>query len=213
MYEMCEHNKNSVDYDYIVKTIIVGDSDTGKSSMMTQVVDGVFSPNRNCTIGVDYKTLAIDSDFAGVKFLLWDTAGQERFKNITRMYYRGAQVVIFVYDITDKKSFTNIIEWIQEIDSGNQENPIKILVGNKLDLESVRKVSTSEAQEFSNSNGFMGFYEISAKDNIGIKEAFEEIAEFILTDTSKTYKKRNRYTLPNIPNIKKQNNKNNGCGC
>ena len=72
MYEMCEHNKNFVDYDYIVKTIIVGDSDTGKSSMMTQVVDGVFSPNRNCTIGVDYKTLAIDSDFAGVKFLLWD---------------------------------------------------------------------------------------------------------------------------------------------
>lgn len=213
MYEMCEHNKNSVDYDYIVKTIIVGDSDTGKSSMMTQVVDGVFSPNRNCTIGVDYKTLAIDSDFAGVKFLLWDTAGQERFKNITRMYYRGAQVVIFVYDITDKKSFTNIIEWIQEIDSGNQENPIKILVGNKLDLESMRKVSISEAQEFSNANGFMGFYEISAKDNIGIKEAFEEIAEFILTDTSKIYKKRNRYTLPNIPNIKKQNNKNNGCGC
>lgn len=202
--------------DYLVKTIIVGDSDVGKSSVLSQLVNGKFTDLHNCTIGVDYKTYTINmpnNPKTNVKFLIWDTAGQERFRNITKMYYRGANVVLFIYDITDLDSFHNIIDWIKEIEIKSQDDPVKILVGNKSDLESEREVSTREAREFGKIYDFFGFYEISAKDNLGIKDIFEEIAEYVLLDTTKSYKKVNNYVKLRIDSDVQSQNNDTKCAC
>jgi len=78
--------------------------------------------------------------------LQWDTAGQERFRTITSSYYRGAHGIIIVYDITDRESFDNVKQWLNEIDRYACENVNKLLVGNKSDLDSKRQVDTSEAK-------------------------------------------------------------------
>jgi small GTP-binding protein len=80
------------------------------------------------------------------KCLQWDTAGQERFRTITSSYYRGAHGIIIVYDITDRESFDNVKQWLNEIDRYACENVNKLLVGNKSDLDSKRQVDTSEAK-------------------------------------------------------------------
>ena len=76
----------------------------------------------------------------------WDTAGQERFRTITSSYYRGAHGIIIVYDITDRESFDNVKQWLNEIDRYACENVNKLLVGNKSDMDSKRQVETEEAK-------------------------------------------------------------------
>lgn len=79
-----------------------------------------------------------------VKLQIWDTAGQERFKTITSSYYKGAHGIILVYDITDRQSFKDIENWLAEVDKFGNENVVKLLVGNKSDLENNRAVKTEE---------------------------------------------------------------------
>jgi small GTP-binding protein len=174
-------------YDYTIKTLIVGDSGVGKSSIMDQFVEEKYSDSYQCTIGVDYKTNYIDISKKSVKFLLWDTAGQERFNSITKIYYRGAQIIIYVFDITDRISFENIPNWIKETETTIPDTCAKVLVGNKCDcdcdknqinLEKMREVSSKEAEQFAKLNKFIGYYETSAKKNINIEKCFLEIGNY-----------------------------------
>ena len=104
-------------------------------------------------------------------FKIWDTAGQERFKTITNSYYKGAHGIILVYDITDKGTFKDVENWLAgnipcyasispyiEVDKYANENVVKVLVGNKNDLESKRQVTFEEGKEFADSLGikFLG---------------------------------------------------------
>jgi Ras-related protein Rab-1A len=114
-----------------------------------------------------------------VKLQIWDTAGQERFKNITASYYRGGNGVLVVYDITDRDSFTNLTSWLIEIEKNANKNVFKLLIGNKNDLESERKVTTEEGKEFADSNG-MKFIETSAKTADKVYEAFELLTQEII---------------------------------
>jgi small GTP-binding protein len=110
---------------------------------------------------------------------IWDTAGQERFKNITASYYRGGNGVLVVYDITERESFENLNSWLIEIEKNANKNIFKLLVGNKCDLESDRKVSFQEGKEFAEGNG-MKFIETSAKTDQKVAEAFETLADEII---------------------------------
>lgn len=187
------------EYDYTIKTLIIGDSGVGKSSILNQFVDFKYSDTYQCTIGVDYKTIYTNVSDKSVKFLIWDTAGQERFKSITKIYYRGAQVIIYVFDITDRISFENISNWIKETDLTAPDNCIKVLVGNKCDFDydyivgqyhqnhqiqtnlynnKKRQVNIEEAEQFAKLNGFIGYYETSAKKNINIEKCFLEIGNY-----------------------------------
>lgn len=96
------------------------------------------------TIGVDFKIRTFDLNGSTVKLQIWDTAGQERFKTITSSYYKGAHGIILVYDITDRQSFKDIENWLAEVDKFGNENVVKLLVGNKSDLENNRQVKTEE---------------------------------------------------------------------
>ena len=110
---------------------------------------------------------------------IWDTAGQERFKNIISSYYRGAQGIILVYDITDLDSFNNLNSWLVEIEKNASKNAYKILIGNKSDLENERKVQFSQGEEFAKQYG-MKFFETSAKNSINVIEAFTAITKEII---------------------------------
>ena len=106
-----------------------------------------------------------------MKLQIWDTAGQERFKTITSSYYKGAHGIILVYDITDRQSFKDIENWLAEVDKFGNENVVKLLVGNKSDLENSRQVKTEEGKELADSLGIK-FLETSAKDSVNVDKAF-----------------------------------------
>lgn len=214
------------EYDYAIKTLIIGDSGVGKSSIMNQFTESKYSDSYQCTIGVDYKTVYVNIQDKLIKFLIWDTAGQERFKSITKIYYRGAHVIIFVYDITDIISFENIPKWIKETEQIAPESCIKILVGNKCDVDEQisssiyqtnkkREISKEDALQMVKKYEFVGYYETSAKINKGIDNFFLEIGNYYVKNDyynkfiSSNPKTNDSVKLPNNFNIEKEiSNKN-----
>lgn len=113
-----------------------------------------------------------------MKLQIWDTAGQERFKTITASYYKGAHGIILVYDITDRQSFKDIENWLAEVDKYGNENVVKLLVGNKSDLEASRQVKTEEGKTLADSLGIK-FLETSAKDAVNVEKAFTTLSNEI----------------------------------
>ena len=105
------------------------------------------------TIGVDFKIKTVEHNGMVVKLQIWDTAGQERFRTIAGSYYKGAQGIIIVYDITSRKSFEDVNNWLAEVDKSGSEGVVKLLIGNKCDLEGSREVSTEEGKELAEGLG------------------------------------------------------------
>ncbi|EEB90600.1 hypothetical protein MPER_11169 [Moniliophthora perniciosa FA553] len=104
------------EYDYLFKLLLIGDSGVGKSCLLLRFADDTYTESYISTIGVDFKIRTIELEGKTVKLQIWDTAGQERFRTITSSYYRGAHGIIVVYDVTDNDTFTNVKQWLQEID-------------------------------------------------------------------------------------------------
>ena len=102
------------EYDYVFKILLIGNSAVGKSSLLMRFAEDIFSENFLPTIGVDFKIRTFEAAGSKVKLQMWDTAGQQKFKTITSAYYRGAQGILLVYDITDKKSFTDLQQWLED---------------------------------------------------------------------------------------------------
>lgn len=169
-------------YDYLIKCLIVGDSGTGKSSLMMRFTDDVFNTSYISTIGVDFKIKTMNYKDKDFKFQIWDTAGQDRFRTITSSYYRGANAVILCYDICDRDTFKNVSKWLEEVERFSMGKPLVILCGTKTDLESKREISYLEGTEYAKSKD-MTFFESSAKNNVNIKEIFKVIAEQKINQT------------------------------
>ncbi|KAF0033201.1 hypothetical protein F2P81_015491 [Scophthalmus maximus] len=148
-------------YDYLLKFLLVGDSDVGKGEILDSLQDGsAESPQYmrfTLWARIDYKTTTILLDGRRVKLELWDTSGQGRFCTIFRSYSRGAQGILLVYDITNRWSFDGIDRWIREIDEHAPGVP-RILVGNRLHLAFKRQVPTEQARAYAEKNG-MTFFE------------------------------------------------------
>ncbi|KAL6475440.1 ras-related protein Rab-40B [Colossoma macropomum] len=165
-------------YDFLLKFLLVGDSDVGKGEILASLQDGSSESPYGYNMGIDYKTTTILLDGRRVKLQLWDTSGQGRFCTIFRSYSRGAQGVILVYDITNRWSFDGIDRWIKEIDEHAPGVP-KILVGNRLHLAYKRQVTTENAQAFAERLG-VTFFEVSPLCNFNITESFTELARIVL---------------------------------
>ena len=129
---------------------------------------------------------------------IWDTAGQERFKTITSSYYKGAHGVALVYDITDRQSFKDIENWQVETEKHGSEDIVKILIGNKVDLESSRTVTFQEGKDYAVNNG-MEFMETSAKNNTNVEEAFFSLAKKIKEKIQK-FKNQSEKESKNLKN-------------
>ena len=116
------------------KIIFLGDQGTGKSSILNRFVSDKFDPNYQATIGLDFNSKNVKIDNQDVRLLLYDTAGQEKFRSLIPMYTRDAQIILLVYDVTRKDSFTHIPEWINSLTNVKKEEVIFVLVANKIDL-------------------------------------------------------------------------------
>ncbi|CEG79597.1 Putative Ras-like protein Rab-8A [Rhizopus microsporus] len=168
----------SASYDYLIKLLLIGDSGVGKSCLLLRFSDDSFTPSFITTIGIDFKIRTIELDGKRIKLQIWDTAGQERFRTITTAYYRGAMGILLVYDVTDERSFSNVRNWFSNIEQHASEGVNKILIGNKSDMEEKRVILTKQGQELANELGIR-FMETSAKANIGVEEAFFDLARDI----------------------------------
>eukprot|EP01051_Picozoa_sp_SAG22_P023556 SAG22_NODE_6129_length_895_cov_1.271357_2_plen_169_part_01 len=160
-----------LDYDYLFKMLLIGDSGVGKSCLLLRFAEGKYEEDYLSTIGVDFKTRFIELDDKKIKFQLWDTAGQERFRTITSSYYRGSHGIIIVYDVTDEKSFEDVNIWLEEIEKHAGQSVCKLLVGNKSDLSESRVVTFEQGKAFAEAKG-MSFFETSAKGNYNVEESF-----------------------------------------
>jgi len=181
---MSSQVQQSVPYDYLFKLLIIGDAGVGKSSILLRFTDDSFDDYIQSTIGVDFKVKHLDVMDKRVKITIWDTAGQERFRTLTSSYYRGAQGVIMVYDVTRRDSFDNLQHWLKEVklySPNNGEGVVKLLVGNKIDLLERRVVSRETAENWARSQGML-FLEASAKTKMGIRQCFMEVVQKIVED-------------------------------
>jgi small GTP-binding protein len=167
-------NEDEKDYDKSIKVILLGDTNVGKSSVIERLKNKSFNINQKPTLTLEHYNLIIKLNSFVLRMQIWDTAGQEKFDSITSTYYKSTDVAIFVYAIDNKESFERIPGWIKELEDKSESSKknsdeadqlmLKILVGNKKDLESDRIIETEEGKIFALNNGFTLFTEISCKD-------------------------------------------------
>jgi len=137
--------------------------------------DDAFTESYISTIGVDFRFRTVKVDKKTVKLQIWDTAGQERFRTITSAYYRGADGIIMVYDVTSTDSFDHVNDWLKEVNRYASEGTAKLLVGNKSDRVADRAVEAEKAKEYADEIG-VAFLETSAKSAKNVEEAFLTMA-------------------------------------
>ena len=155
----------------LYKILLLGDSTVGKTCFLLRYVDDSFLDLHMATIGLDYrlKTLILEEQKI-VKVQLWDTAGQDKFRAITRNYYKGANGIILIFDVTNVKSYENIKKWINEIKEEISEKVAIVLIGNKIDNVQERKISKEQGDKLASEIG-VKFFETSAKTGEGINES------------------------------------------
>ena len=164
----------------IVKLLLLGDSSVGKTSIIIKYISNKFMDTNIATLGVDYMDKTVDYNNLKVFLQIWDTSGEEKFRSITRNFYRNADGLLVVFDLTCKESFNHVKNWINE--AKEHKNGIKtILVGNKLDLEDEREVDKETALKFAEKNN-LKYLETSAKNGKNINNSFKEMIALILND-------------------------------
>lgn len=185
---------------------MIGDTSVGKSCLLTRFADDQFSDNYVTTIGVDFrfKTMIIKDKIAKVQ--VWDTAGQERYRSITNAYYRGAEAIMIVFDMTNKESFQNIQNWMDEIIKYTGKDVLICIGGNKTDLPD-QKVTSNDIDNFKKKKG-LSVFEVSAKTGAGVEEAFTYlVTNLIKRKSGETETEEGNATLEKP----KENNKKPGC--
>jgi len=162
------------------KILILGDSTVGKTCFLTRYTDNTFQEEYLASIGMDYKIKSYEKeDGNSIKLYIWDTAGQDRFRSITRNYYKGADGIILIYDITNEESFNNVKNWINSIKEEAPDKVVIILVGNKVDDEENRKIKKEKGEKISQEFK-LPFFECSAKADINVNSAFEALIKKLI---------------------------------
>jgi small GTP-binding protein len=161
------------------KFIVIGSSGVGKTAILKRLVEDVFTTDSQSTIGVEFLATTVDVEGTQVKLQIWDTAGQERFRAIAKAYFRSAIGVILVFDLSERKSFDELNQWLVDIHALCDPNAIVTLIGNKSDLVDQRKVTSNEAESFAQLHQ-LAYFETSALAGDNIQEAFHRTAATII---------------------------------
>jgi len=169
----------SMDYDYLVKVVTIGDSGVGKTCLLHRWTENRWDEAFISTIGVDFAIKTFDHNGKRTKLQIWDTAGQERFRNICASYYRGANLVLLVFDVTDMESFMHIERWLSDIYQHVSESVPVLLVANKTDLKNKRVVSEERINELSSKLN-LPVVEASAKSAKNVDKVFTDAVDLYL---------------------------------
>ncbi len=167
-------------YDYLFKVVIVGTSETGKTSIVNRYCDGYFTNSFITTICVDFKIKTIEIKGKKLKILHFDSAGQERFRSLTTNYYRNAHGVLLVYDVHDLFTFEKLENWIKQVNENLDEaKVVKYIVGNKIDL--TNKIDVITLNSLLSKHSYKHFL-VSAKENLNIDKMFINLYTDILNE-------------------------------
>ncbi len=164
------------DTEKIFKIVVAGNSGVGKTNLVARYVDNEFDDAYKTTIGLDFKFKETSIIGEVCRVQIWDTAGQEKLKAVAASYYRNANGIALIFDITNRESFEKLDFWINEASNNVPENTPFIIIGNKNDLVEERRVSLEEAKEFVSKRGYY-YVETSAKTNKDdcVTKAFDQL--------------------------------------
>ena len=164
----------------MAKIIIVGDSNSGKSSILETIINDKFDYRYNSpTIGVEFGSTFVNVEKKRIKACIWDTAGQESYRSLINGYYKGCAAAIIVFDVTNSKSFINIDFWRNEISKNHpKKNIVHILVANKIDKPH-RVINQNVIEKYCNDHN-IEYFEVSAKTRHNTKQLLEHTVKKIL---------------------------------
>lgn len=161
--------------DVKYKFVFLGEQSVGKTSIITRFMYDSFDASYQATIGIDFISKTLYMEDRTVKLQLWDTAGQERFRSLIPSYIRDSSVAVVVYDITSRTSFQNTEKWVADVRAERGKDVHIALVGNKIDLEENRQVSTEDGMAKAKEWNII-FMETSAKNGDNIRNLFKTLA-------------------------------------
>ncbi|XP_043980261.1 EF-hand calcium-binding domain-containing protein 4A isoform X1 [Gambusia affinis] len=171
-----------VDLQRVFKVVFLGNSGVGKTSFIRHYCTGNYWSKMSSTVGVDFqmKTLILNS--TTITLQLWDTAGQERYRSITEQYYRKADGILAMYDVTQSASFSAVRGWMDSVRDKMCEGTVLMLLGNKLDLadNNNREITRPEGERLAEDYQAL-FHECSAKTGYNMEELMVHLAEMLVT--------------------------------
>jgi len=203
---------SKMDLNY--KLLFLGESNVGKTSLLLRYADDVFE-NSLPTVGIDVKYKYLTYDNKKIRLDIWDTAGQERFRGIAQNYFRGANGIIFVFDITNKESFNKLRVWLSDVKPKINPGTVMVVAENKIDLEEKREVLKDLIKEFGEKNE-IEIFSTSAKSGEGVSEMIGNLVSKLYNnknigafeDDDENFRRKDSVKLQ-----KKVENKKEGCNC
>lgn len=199
----------------LFRVIIVGDTCVGKSCLLLKFTEGSFKESHDVTLGVEFGTKSISIEGRPIKLQIWDTSGQESFRSITRSFYRRADAVILVFDLTARHTFEHCVHWLEEIRQNSSSDVAIFLAGNQVDLieqgMETPDVTHDDASDLVTKNLLCGYLETSAKSGVNVDQLFFNVAkELIARNKDKKDVVRTERLEIQLPTPQKK--KNNCCG-
>ena len=191
-----------------IKIMLIGDSSVGKTSLLKKYCQNEFSESYISTIGIDFQIKFLDINNKKIKLQIWDTAGQERYRVLAKNYFNSSDGFIIVYDITNRLSFDNVNNWVEQIKQLAPSHIKNVIFGNKTDLSSERVIKTNEWKELADKFKFK-FFETSAKTGHNLNEGYEYLVKEILGDIDSV--KTSRKEANKLKNKNQKNKKKESC--
>lgn len=171
---------------YLFKIILIGDSSTGKTSLIQRFVNNTFEEKHLNTIGVDFFMKTCNIENYQIKLQIWDTAGTEKYKSISSSYYRGSHAAFILFDLTSRQTFDDVNKWLEAFrKTCNPQNKNNvILIGNKNDLKEQRQIEQDDAEAYARANDMI-YWETSAKSGENVEDVFGFVTKLLFDNNKK----------------------------
>jgi small GTP-binding protein len=163
------------------RTVTIGDSAVGKTSVVNKFIRGRFDPSEKNTVGALYDTFTEQIDGRDVEVQIWDTAGQEQYRSLTPVYFRSAAAAFLIFDLSNRASFDHLDDWVESFRNSSSDRALLFLVGNKCDLADDRKVTEDEAREWAEAHN-CPYSETSARSGAGVTPLFKRAAAMLASN-------------------------------
>ncbi|XP_073329004.1 EF-hand calcium-binding domain-containing protein 4A [Pagrus major] len=180
--EQVQTQSNIVSPQRVFKVVFLGNSGVGKTSFIQHYCTGHFHNKMSTTVGIDFQMKTVTLGSTTITLQLWDTAGQERFRSITEQYFRKADGILAMYDLTQSPSFTAVRGWMHSVKEKMCDGAVLMLLANKLDLadDHSRRVTAGKGQRLAEQHQAL-FYECSAKSGHNIEELMTDLARMLVS--------------------------------